>query len=225
MFQIERIFLNGCSFSGDRIKAAGVKTWPGKIVSEYFKVPLHTMISAGRGNRRIATSTLIWFAQNYKLHKGTYAIIQWSTPLRRDYTIKKPEPREGQILKWKSWKIHEEKNFMLSKPKWDLDTELTLYTLEQILLLQMMFQKNNIPYVMYQGLNCFLETKHPDVKSLLNQIDWSRWFRPKINQHDYCVERNWICTPNDPHPNTEGQTEWGDSLVEWIRNDIDTNYL
>lgn len=219
---IKRIFLNGCSFSGGREKAAGVTVWPGQIVADHFNVPLHTMISAGRGNRRITVSTHIWFAQHKNLHRDTYAIIQWSTPLRRDYTtIKENNPlREGQKLHWKSWKIYEETDFMKKKNQWNLDTELAVYSLENILSLQLLFKTFDIPYVMYEGLDLCLNCPHPDVKSLKDQIDWSRWFRQGINQHDYCRERNWVCTPADPHPNTEGQTEWGQSLVDWIEKDL-----
>ena len=219
---IKRIFLNGCSFSGDRIKAAGIKVWPGQIVADYFKVPLHTMISAGRGNRRINVSTHIWLAQHREFHKDTYAIIQWSTPLRRDYTIvKENNPlREGQKLNWKAWKIHEETDFMRRKSRWHLDTELAIHSLENILSLQLLFKSLNVPYVMYEGLDLHLNCNHPDVKSLKDQVDWSRWFRQGINQYDYCKERNWVCTPDDPHPNTEGQTEWGQSLIAWIEKDL-----
>ena len=218
---MERIFLNGCSFSTDRKKTAGVLKFPGKIVADYFTVPLHTLASAGRGNRRIATTTQIWLAQNPNFLEGVYAIIQWSTPNRRDYTISKEINREGQTLGWKSWKIHDEKEFMKKKNQWDLETELTLHSLENILVLQYLFQSLKIPYVMYEGLDCCLTSTHEDVKSLLNQIDWQRWFRPKINQMDLCKKNSWVCSPSDPHPNTQGQEEWGEALLQWIIKDIE----
>lgn len=222
--KFKRLLINGCSFSGERIKA-GVDTFAAKIIAEYYNLPIIQMSMAGRGNRRIFSSTMMYFEKNFHEIKDTFVIIQWSTPLRKDYpTIKdQPEVKAGQTLHWKSWKIHEETNFLKSKNQWHVDNELGLHTLEYVIALQNYFKQKNINYIMYFGLDPQINAiKHVDIQNLQTAIDYSRIFNYTSDHMTWCFSKNLVCSDKDPHPNQQGQIEWGKSLLNWIK---DNNFI
>ena len=51
---------------------------------------------------------------------------------------------------------------------------------------------------------------------MFDSINKKRFFRPETSHLDFTVANKQECKPGDPHPNTEGHTQWATLMKEFI---------
>src|SRR6056300_658851 len=104
---ITDLYSNGCSFNTKNSKAY-IKEFPGKLLSDHFNLNLHNYAMGGRGNYRIDVTTKIFFETYPDLKNKTLALIEWTSPFRRDYPTNDgflPHPRQSTT--WRTWQTLE----------------------------------------------------------------------------------------------------------------------
>ena len=215
---MNRIFSNGCSFLTPRPKD-GVHSFVSDIISKKLNSELTNLAMGGRGNNRISFSTKVWFEQNNK--KDTFAIIGWSSSHRNDY-VTNDGWKKGRIpqtdLTWRTWKTLDNVTFIRQKQGWDIENHATMNFLDNIFDLQNYFERNQIPYVMYNALPNNLDIDVHDFNVIKNSLNMKRFFKPEISHYEYVLDRKLIVSPNDPHPSLEGHQQWADMLFEFVKS-------
>jgi len=221
---MQNLFVNGCSFNGPRKKwGKECNTWVGKEIADHYGVTLYDFARGGRGNRRICDTTKIFFEQNLERKKDTFALIQWTSPGRRDYPTNdgyKKHKFPTMETTWKTWDPNRDSNttsfikylFGLGA---DLDQMTQVESILGLLDLQDYFQNKGYPYVFYNTLSDAKIT-NPDVQLLFDKIDKKRFFKPETSHLDYTVANGQQCKQDDPHPNEEGHKDWAKQLKEFI---------
>jgi hypothetical protein len=214
---IDRILSVGCSFSALR-PSNDIKTCIGNEFAKNYDIPADILAWAGNGNRRINIDTQLYFETRPDQKQNTLAVIQWSTPVRRDFpAIKYGYSNDLKPIYWKSWKSHKQREAQYIKDRaWDLDMDQPLVELENLISLQNYFKLNKIAYVMYFGLDPEIHVDLPQIKILLNQVDKKRIFNYNTHHMEWCIENNYTCTDQDPHPNEDGIRIWCESMFNWI---------
>jgi hypothetical protein len=211
-----KLFSNGCSFLGPRPKD-NVDTFVTKILAEEYNLQLFNLAMGGRGNDRISFTTKLWFEQNG--YKDTFAIIGWSSMMRNDY-VTNDGWKKGRIpnmdLTWRTWKITDNFDFIKEQSGWDLESTLIMKYLDNVLDLQNYFKLNKIPYVMYNALPNYSSSKSNDIKTFSKAIDMRRFFKPEQSHMEFIQEGEYVVSPKDPHPNTDGHNLWAKLLKEFI---------
>ena len=210
------LFSNGCSFLTSRPKD-GVDTFTSKIIAEKYGMDLTNLAMGGRGNVRISFSSKVWCEQNKG--KDVFAIIGWSSAVRNDYVTDdgwKKGRVPGTDLTWRTWKTLDNVSFIRNHKGWDLENNLTMNFLDNVFDLQNYFERNKIPYVMYNSLPNDFGNGTADFEVIRNAINMDRFFSPKISQLEFISDKNLIVSPNDPHPSAEGHQEWATQLMEFI---------
>tara|TARA_B110000211_G_C14045629_1_gene538798 strand:- start:425 stop:1102 length:678 start_codon:yes stop_codon:yes gene_type:complete len=215
---MQNLFVNGCSFNGPRKKwGKECKTWVGKEVANHYGATLHNFARGGRGNRRICDTTKLFFESNPQRKKDTFAIIQWSSPGRRDYpTDDGYKPIKGYSTTWRTWSTHEHPKFVSQQQGWDVDQDHSLLQLTQMLDMQNYLKINDIPYVMYFGLISQISIKYPDHHTLFNALDHTRIYNPATSHYEFCKFCNLQLSNQDEHPSAEGHKQWAEGLIKYI---------
>ena len=214
------LFSNGCSFLTPRPKD-GVDTFATKILAE---IELSNLAMGGRGNGRISFTTKLWCEQHKQ--ENFFAVIGWSSMMRNDY-VTNDGWKKGRIpnmdLTWRTWKLMDNIGFVNSQKGWDIEQTLIMQYLDNVLNLQNYFVANKIPYVMFNSLPNYVDTSIPDFKTIATAIDYTRFFSPEQSQMEFIQKKNLIASQDDPHPSTEGHTQWAQQLQEFIdANDLRT---
>ena len=211
-----QIFSNGCSFLTPRPKD-NVDTYVSKIIAEGYGTDLHNIAMGGRGNKRINFTTKWWFEAHKP--KDTFAIIGWSSQLRNDY-ITNDGWKAGRIddteLTWRTWKTTDKLKFITSNKGWDVEKNIMLDFLENVFNLQNYFKLNKIPYVMYNALPNHVDDTVSDFTSIKKAIDMDRFFKPSTSHFEFIQQKNYVVSPDDPHPSMEGHGLWAKQLMEFI---------
>ena len=210
------LFSNGCSFLTPRPKD-GVDTFTSKIVAEHYGMDLSNIAMGGRGNVRISFSSKVWLEQ----HKAqdVFAVIGWSSAVRNDY-ITDDGWKKGRIpgtdLTWRTWKTLDNVSFIRSNKGWDIENNLTMNFLENVFDLQNYFERQSIPYVMYNSLPNDFGNGTVDFETIRDAINMDRFFNPKISHLEFVSDKNLVVSPNDPHPSAQGHKEWATQLIGFI---------
>lgn len=213
---IDKIFINGCSFNQINPKG-NIDTFVGKIVAEHFDMPYTNFARGGRGNYRICTTTKMWYESTGAKH-NTLAIIEWTSPFRRDYPSNDGwKPIKGYNTTWRTWSTMSNLPWCKEKKAWDFDQEHSLFMLNSILDLQYYFKANNIPYVMYNGLNGEINLNFDDHKLLWNTVDKNHFYSPLRSHMEFIVDAGLMVSEDDYHPNSEGHQEWAQGLISFIK--------
>jgi hypothetical protein len=213
---MSKLFSNGCSFLTPRPKD-GVETFVTQELAEAYGLQLNNLAMGGRGNARISFSTKVWFEQNG--YQDTFAVIGWSSSHRNDYVTNdgwKAGRIEGTELTWRTWKTLDNIPFIQKQQGWDVEAHATMNFLDHIFDLQNYFTNKKIPYVMYNALPNNLETTTEDFETIYKAIDMKRFFNPMTSHFEFIMDKNWIVSPADPHPNTQGHQEWAKQLKGFI---------
>ena len=210
------LFSNGCSFLTPRPKD-GVDTFTSKIVAEHYGMDLSNIAMGGRGNVRISFSSKVWLEQ----HKAqdVFAVIGWSSAVRNDYVTDdgwKKGRIPGTDLTWRTWKTLDNVSFIRSNKGWDIENNLTMNFLENVFDLQNYFERQSIPYVMYNSLPNDFGNGTVDFETIRDAINMDRFFNPKISHLEFVSDKNLVVSPNDPHPSAQGHKEWATQLIEFI---------
>jgi hypothetical protein len=213
---MSKLFSNGCSFLTPRPKD-GVETFVSRELAEAYGLQLTNLAMGGRGNARISFSTKVWFEQNG--YQDTFAVIGWSSSHRNDYVTNdgwKAGRIEGTELTWRTWKTLDNIPFIQKQRGWDVEAHATMNFLDHIFDLQNYFTNKKIPYVMYNALPNSLETTTEDFETIYKAIDMKRFFNPMTSHFEFVMDKNWIVSPGDPHPSTQGHRVWAEQLKEYI---------
>ena len=213
---MSKLFSNGCSFLTPRPKD-GVETFVSRELAEAYGLQLTNLAMGGRGNARISFSTKVWFEQNG--YQDTFAVIGWSSSHRNDYVTNdgwKAGRIEGIELTWRTWKTLDNIPFIQKQLGWDVEAHATMNFLDHIFDLQNYFTNKKIPYVMYNALPNSLETTTEDFETIYKAIDMKRFFNPMTSHFEFVMDKNWIVSPGDPHPSTQGHRVWAEQLKEYI---------
>jgi hypothetical protein len=213
---MSKIFSNGCSFLTPRPKD-GVNTFVTKHLADLYGFELENLAMGGRGNTRISFSTKTYFEQFGT--KDTFAVIGWSSAYRNDYVTNdgwKKGRMPGTDLTWRTWKTLDNVSFIKENIGWDIENHAVMTFLDNVFDLQNYFERKRIPYVMYNALPNSFEGGSQDFDTIKNAIDMKRFFNPKVSHLEYITEKNLIVSPNDPHPSTDGHTEWANQMKEFI---------
>jgi len=213
---MSKLFSNGCSFLTPRPKD-GVETFVSRELAEAYGLQLTNLAMGGRGNARISFSTKVWFEQNG--YQDTFAVIGWSSSHRNDYVTNdgwKAGRIEGIELTWRTWKTLDNIPFIQKQRGWDVEAHATMNFLDHIFDLQNYFTNKKIPYVMYNALPNSLETTTEDFETIYKAIDMKRFFNPMTSHFEFVMDKNWIVSPSDPHPSTQGHRVWAEQLKEYI---------
>ena len=213
---MSKLFSNGCSFLTPRPKD-GVETFVSRELAEAYGLQLTNLAMGGRGNARISFSTKVWFEQNG--YQDTFAVIGWSSSHRNDYVTNdgwKAGRIEGTELTWRTWKTLDNIPFIQKQRGWDVEAHATMNFLDHIFDLQNYFTNKKIPYVMYNALPNSFETTTEDFETIYKAIDMKRFFNPMTSHFEFVMDKNWIVSPDDPHPSTQGHKVWANQLKEYI---------
>ncbi len=211
------LFSNGCSFLTPRERKGGVTTFTTKIIAENYGMQLVNLAMGGRGNVRIGFSSKVWCEQNKG--KDLFAVIGWSSAVRNDYVTDdgwKKGRIQGTELTWRTWKTLDNVSFIRNHKGWDIENNLTMNFLDNVFDLQNYFERNRIPYVMYNSLPNDFGNGTADFKVIRNAINMDRFFSPKVSHLEFVNDKNLIVSPDDPHPSTEGHELWAKQLMEFI---------
>ena len=213
---MSKIFSNGCSFLTPRPKD-GVNTFVTKHLADLYGLELENLAMGGRGNTRISFSTKTYFEKFGT--QDTFAVIGWSSSYRNDYITNdgwKKGRMPGTDLTWRTWKTLDNVSFIKSNIGWDIENNAVMTFLDNVFDLQNYFERKKIPYVMYNALPNSFDGDSQDFDTIKEAIDMKRFFNPKVSHLEYITDKNLIVSPNDPHPSTEGHTEWANKLKEFI---------
>ena len=211
------LFSNGCSFLTPRERKGGVTTFTTKIIAEKYGMQLVNLAMGGRGNVRIKFSSKVWCEQNKG--KDLFAVIGWSSAVRNDYVTDdgwKKGRIQGTDLTWRTWKTLDNVSFIRNHKGWDIENNLTMNFLDDVFDLQNYFERNKIPYVMYNSLPNDFGNGTTDFEVIRNAINMDRFFSPKVSHLEFVNDKNLIVSPDDPHPSTEGHQEWAKQLMQFI---------
>tara|TARA_Y100001937_G_scaffold112646_1_gene160447 strand:- start:386 stop:1051 length:666 start_codon:yes stop_codon:yes gene_type:complete len=211
------LFSNGCSFLTPRERKGGVTTFTTKIIAENYGMQLVNLAMGGRGNVRIGFSSKVWCEQNKG--KDLFAVIGWSSAVRNDYVTDdgwKKGRIQGTELTWRTWKTLDNVSFIRNHKGWDIENNLTMNFLDNVFDLQNYFERNRIPYVMYNSLPNDFGNGTADFEVIRNAINMDRFFSPKVSHLEFVNDKNLIVSPDDPHPSTEGHELWAKQLMEFI---------
>jgi len=181
--QIKNHVSNGCSFSTKKTYQSAHQRL-GSLLGLNDTVML---AKGGRGNERIANTTLLWFYRNPERLRDTFVSVGWSSAHRWDY-VHQSNTQEmitrgvsgikravaDFSYQWGSWRSWEQDFFLKDK---DLNIEYTaaVKTLTNILTLQNFFRLHSIPYVFYWALSNDLPDE-PDINLLKSQVDQQRFY-------------------------------------------------
>ena len=213
---MSKLLSNGCSFLTPRNKD-GVETFTTQILADNYDLALVNLAMGGRGNTRISFSTKVWCEQNS--NEKIFAVIGWSSAVRNDY-ITNDGWKKGRIpgteLTWRTWKTLDNVSFIRKHKGWDIENNLTLNFLDNVFDLQNYFERNSIPYVMYNSLPNDFGNGTEDFKVIRNAINMDRFFSPGISQLEFVADKNLIVSPQDPHPSAEGHIQWAKQLKDFI---------
>ena len=69
---------------------------------------------------------------------------------------------------------------------------------------------------MYNSLPQVINNNIKDFKTMFDYIDKKRFFKIESSHLEFIQKNNFIVSPNDPHPNTQGHQEWATQLKGFI---------
>ncbi len=212
---IDHIFINGCSFNQINPKG-NVNTFAGEIIAKHFNKEFTNLSRGGRGNYRICATTKMWYEKN---ENKSFAIIEWTSPFRRDYTTNDGwKPIKGFNTTWRTWSTTSSISLAKDQIGWDFDQEHSLFMLNSILDLQYYFKANKIPYVMYHGLPGDIKLQYDDHKLLWNAVDKDHFYQPMKSQAEFVNDNKLFVSKNDYHPTAEGHQRWATGVIQFIQD-------
>ena len=205
---MSKLFSNGCSFLSTRPKD-GVHTFVTQILAKQYNLQLFNLAMGGRGNDRISFTTKVWFEQNR--HQDTFAVIGWSSSHRNDYVTNdgwKKGRIPGTELTWRTWKTVDNVRFIEGKPGWDIENNAIMSFLDNVFDLQNYFERNKIPYVMYNALPNDSKSKvkkdwwrhgSHDFDIIAKAINMDRFFKFDTSHLEYIMDGKLNASPSVKH--------------------------
>jgi hypothetical protein len=174
---------NGCSFSTKKTYRSAHQ----KIGDTLGLSDTVMLAKGGRGNERIANTTLLWFLKNPERVKDTFVSIGWSSAHRWDYVHRMTTQEmidagvsgikravAEQTYQWGSWRSWEQE-FFLNDEDLNIEHTAAVKTLNSILQLQTFLKANSIPYVFYWALSNDLPDEG-DISILKQAVDQRHFY-------------------------------------------------
>jgi hypothetical protein len=174
------------------------------VMAESLNEDLDNRSIPGNGNAHILHNTMTAILENP--NKYSLVLIGWSNPARWDF-VTAPH-------KWFAIKMG---NVIETATDKRINFELTLFRhwAPQVLLLSSWLRSKNIPFLMWNSLECWLEGDSILHKEILSIPEF---YKPKINHiADLREKKQWI-SEEDHHPNQQSHDLWSKELLDFYRN-------
>ena len=220
---LTNIFINGCSFLTTRPKE-NVHTHCGTELAKAMNLGIACqMANGGRGNKRLYWTTRAWCEKFPEQAENCFFLIGSSGGNRFDYPTSdgyKAHKFPTMKTTWKTWDPNRN-NHTKDFTRWlfntgcDIDQLVQIEAISHLLALQDFFQLKKYPYVFYNTLSK-PKIENDDIQMMWDRIDKNRFFKSDTSHAVYTAYNRQECTPNDPHPNTEGHKDWAAQLKGFI---------
>ena len=190
----------GCSFLCNRSQVRPQCA----VMADSLGETLDNRSSAGNGNAHILYNTMTAVIENPNQY--SLIVIGWSNPGRWDF-VTAPH-------KWFAIKMG---NIIPTATNKRINFSLSLFRhwAPQVVLLSSWLRSRNIPFIMWNSLECWLEgdsTLHKEILSI------PEFYRPQTSHiADLRQKQQWIAE-NDHHPNQVSHDEWARDLLEFHRS-------
>ena len=173
------------------------------VMAESLNTDIDNISIPGNGNAHILHNTTTAILENP--NKYSLVLIGWSSPARWDF-VTAPE-------KWFAIKMG---NVIETATDKKINYELTLFRhwAPQVLLLSSWLRSRNIPFIMWNSLECWVEgdsTLHKEILSI------HEFYKPKINHIADLRERKQWISDEDHHPNQQSHDLWARELLDFNR--------
>jgi hypothetical protein len=172
-------------------------------MAESLNEDLDNFSISGNGNAHILYNTMTAILENP--NKYSLVLIGWSNPARWDF-VTAPQ-------KWFAIKMG---NVIGTATDKRVNFELTLFRhwAPQVLLLSSWLRSRNIPFIMWNSLECWLEGDSILHKEILSIPEF---YKPKLNHiADLREKKQWI-SEDDHHPNQQSHDLWSQELLDFYR--------
>ena len=238
---LKNLYICGCSFLTENKRFC--KTHAGRELARKLDLRPLEYAAGGRGNDRIIAATKHFFYVNSHIKHKTFALIGWSSSLRKDCLVRRKHSTTlyDDNKYWRTLRYTDMSRLAIKEysnlKRMDTDNTLRLQYLMDILNLQDFFKLNGIKYCMYDALDNQWQGKGTWRHHFETEIDKSRFFGfnklshfhfvntrgndniPEEHRHkslncDGIRERN----RKDEHPNSLGHKLWADKLNEFIKD-------
>ena len=189
------------------------------LFEDKLGVPANHLAQGGRGNIRVvATTKLHFYINKHEIGKETFCVIEWSSSRRKDYVASnKWKALPDQDVGFRTYHSTDNWKFLSNQLDYDIDDTIKINFLLQIIDLQEFFVINNIPYVMFNGLDNNTISKSKSINLLNDQIDRTRFFAfNEMNHYDFIHENNLAISEHDGHPTAKGHKVWFDMLWKFV---------
>ena len=173
------------------------------VMAESLNENLDNRSISGNGNAHILYNTMTAIIENP--NKYSLVLIGWSNPARWDF-VTAPE-------KWFAIKMGNVIGTVTDKR---INFELTLFRhwAPQVLLLSSWLRSRNIPFIMWNSLECWLEGDSILHKEILSIPEF---YKPTLNHiADLREKKQWI-SEDDHHPNQQSHDLWSQELLDFYR--------
>tara|TARA_R110002020_G_scaffold96911_6_gene231548 strand:+ start:2031 stop:2780 length:750 start_codon:yes stop_codon:yes gene_type:complete len=239
---VKNLYICGCSFLTDNKNIS--KTNAGKELAKRLGLRPLEYAAGGRGNDRIIAATKQFFYLNSHIKHETFALIGWSSSLRKDCLVKRKNATRlyDDNKYWKTLRYTDMSRLAIQEyrnlSRMDVANTLRLHHIMNILNLQDFFKVNGIKYCMYDALDNQWKGKGQWRNHFESEIDKSRFFgfntlshfdfvNKKGNEHvpeqyrDTSLNCDGLKKPKasykDEHPNSLGHSLWADKLQNFIK--------
>ena len=242
---IKNLYICGCSFLTKRKSARKyfVTTTAGLEIASRFGLNPLSYAAGGRGNDRIIAATKHFFCENKEAATDTFALIGWSSSLRKDCLLRRKQDTNlyDNPKYWKSIKYTDMSTIAIKqnsnlRGRMDVENTLKLQHYMNILNLQDFFKLRGIKYCMYDALDNQWKGKGIWRQHFESEVDKEKFFgfntlshfsfvNSKDNQHipEEYKDSSLNCdglvkgVKHDEHPNNLGHTLWADKLEDFIK--------
>ena len=190
----------GCSFLCDRSRVRPQCA----VMAERLGQLLDNRSNPGNGNAHILYNTMTAILENPD--KYSLVVIGWSNPGRWDFVT---APHKWFALKMGNI-IHTATNKRVN-----FSLSLFRHWAPQVVLLSSWLRSRNIPFIMWNSLECWHEGDSPLHRELLAIPEF---YQPKISHiADLRQKQQWI-SEDDHHPNQASHDQWADDLLKFYKS-------
>lgn len=174
-----------------------------EVMAEKLQIAIDNISIPGNGNTHILYNTINAILENPNKYK--LVLIGWSNPGRWDF-VTAPH-------KWFAIKIG---NIISTATDKRINFELSLFRhwAPQVILLSSWLREQQIPFIMWNSLECWLDG---DTSLHNNILNIPEFYKPKKNHiEDLRSKKQWI-SEEDHHPNQDSHNELAEELIYFYR--------
>lgn len=173
------------------------------VMAEKLGMDIDNLSSPGNGNVHILYNTMSAIIENPEKYK--LVLIGWSNPARWDF-VTAPH-------KWFAIKMS--KHLNETGKRINIELSLFRHWAPQVVLLASWLKSKNLPFIMWNSLECWHDGDSPLHNEILNLKEF---YKPKIcHLNDLREKKLWI-SGDDHHPNQISHNEWAEDLINFYKN-------